>query len=111
MHLTKRLHECVCVRLCVGFVAHLQVELCRERPVLHVADVVLGEVQVGEVAKATERRIMHGADLVLVQPQIHDGAAERSAKAGFVKDAKKITSTKLTFLYSSYLLMWEGMAS
>lgn len=89
MHPTKRLHECVCVWLCVSSVAHLQVELRRERSVLHVADVVLGEVQIGEVAEATERRIMHRADLVLVQPQIHNGAVERCVKAGFCERRQK----------------------
>jgi len=61
--------------------AHLQVELCRESSVLHVADVVLGEVQVGEVSKATQRRIMDRSYLVLIQPQIHDGAVEISVTA------------------------------
>lgn len=89
MHPTKRLHECVCVWLCVSSVAHLQVELRRERSVLHVADVVLGEVQIGEVAEATERGIMHRADLVLVQPQIHNGAVERCVKAGFCERRQK----------------------
>lgn len=56
---------------------HLQVELRRERPVLHITDVILGEVQVGEVAETTERRVVDRPNLVLVQPEIHNGAVEK----------------------------------
>lgn len=108
MHPTKRLHECVCVRLCVSSVAHLQVELRRERSVLHVADVVLGEVQIGEVAEATERRIMHRADLVLVQPQIHNGAVERCVKAGFCERRQKKQRRRNSLFIVTPLTCWCG---
>lgn len=52
---------CVGIQTCVHLstiTAHLQVKLRRERSVFHIADIVLGEVQVGEVSEATERGIM-----------------------------------------------------
>lgn len=36
------------------YIAHLQVELCRECSIFHIADIILGKVQIGEVSKATE---------------------------------------------------------
>lgn len=44
---------CMCINVDY-VVVYLQVELCRERSIFHVADIILGEVQIGEVAKATE---------------------------------------------------------
>lgn len=61
-------------------IAHLQVELRREGSIFHVADVVLGEVQVGEVSEAAEGGVMHRPYLVLVQPQVHDSAVERRSR-------------------------------
>lgn len=75
---------------------YLQVELCRESSVFHVADVILGEVQVGQVSKATERRIMDGAYFVFVEPQVHNGAAERQRE--MVCKKEPIPQTSQEFL-------------
>lgn len=63
------------------YIAHLQVELCWECSVFHIADIILGKVQIGEVSKATEWGIMHRSYLVLVQPQVNNCTVERSMEA------------------------------
>lgn len=88
-----------------GVGAHLQVELGREGSVFHVADVVLGEVQVGEVSEAAEGGVVHRPNLVLVQPQVHDGAVERRLR---VKKQLWVVGCGSRF---AHLLMWAGMDS
>lgn len=102
---------CMCINVDY-VVVYLQVELCRERSIFHVADIILGEVQIGEVAKATEWRIMHRPYLVLVQPQIHNSAVERSVMTLDVWQKRENNVDKTHFHCKFfYLLMWEGMAS
>lgn len=92
-------------------IAHLQVELCWERSIFHIADIVLGEVQIGEVAKATQWRKMDRPNLVLIQPQIHNSAVEWSVNAVDVWQRGKIILTNIFIVKFPYLLMWEGMVS
>lgn len=50
--------------------AHLEVGLSSECPVLNVADLVLGKIEVSEICEAEHGGKEHCLEFVLIQPQV-----------------------------------------
>lgn len=50
--------------------AYLEVGLSSERPVLDVADLVLGKIEVSEICEAEHGGKEHRLEFVLIQPQV-----------------------------------------
>ena len=62
--------------LVVAQLQHLQARLAQEGAVLYVGDLVLGEVEVGEVPEAVERGVEHGLEFVLIEQQVVHSAVD-----------------------------------